>query len=353
MDKYDYKGVVHLHSTYSDGYGSVEEIMKAANDVGIDFVVLTDHDTLKPAQEGHEKWHDSSLLIVGTEITPPENHYIAFGEAAIENIEELKTRTTPEYIKALADKGWVGFCAHPDFVGTKKFGIGSYCWTDWETDGFTGLGVWNLLDDWLRQIDQQESKIEIYENFPKYLKGPTEEIMRRWDSLCRKRKVVGIGEVDNHKMTRKYEDREIVIFPYEIAFKTITNHILLDEPLSRNSAEAKKQVVEAFRNGNLYLSFDWYADPVDFSFTIEDGDYVCYPGEDFELEGAADLCVSLPEDAEIIVYRNGEQIKTEHSFEVVESIEAPGVYRVEVKREGLHWIISNPIYVLKSEEGGE
>jgi nitrogenase molybdenum-iron protein alpha/beta subunit len=38
---YDYKGAIHVHSTYSDGTGTVEEIMQAANEAGLDFVVIT------------------------------------------------------------------------------------------------------------------------------------------------------------------------------------------------------------------------------------------------------------------------------------------------------------------------
>ena len=37
------RGVVHVHSTLSDGSGSPEEIVAAAVAAGLDFVVLTDH----------------------------------------------------------------------------------------------------------------------------------------------------------------------------------------------------------------------------------------------------------------------------------------------------------------------
>ena len=53
MAKYDYRGVIHCHSTYSfDGKGDMEEIGKAANDAGLDFVMMTDHDTMEPVQKG-------------------------------------------------------------------------------------------------------------------------------------------------------------------------------------------------------------------------------------------------------------------------------------------------------------
>ena len=75
----DYAGVIHLHSAYSfDGRTPVAEIIKAANKSGVDFLLLTDHSTLQARKDGFEGWHDGTLLIVGEEIAPRFNHYLAF-----------------------------------------------------------------------------------------------------------------------------------------------------------------------------------------------------------------------------------------------------------------------------------
>ena len=42
-------GALHIHSRYSDGTGTIEEILSAARGAGLDFVVLTDHDSLARA----------------------------------------------------------------------------------------------------------------------------------------------------------------------------------------------------------------------------------------------------------------------------------------------------------------
>ena len=90
MAKYDYRGVIHCHSTYSDGTGDMEEIAKAANDAGLDFVLMTDHDQMKPVEDGQEKWAGSSLIICGTEITPDKNHYIVFGDKKLKDVDKLR-----------------------------------------------------------------------------------------------------------------------------------------------------------------------------------------------------------------------------------------------------------------------
>src|SRR5215207_6997111 len=44
--------VIHCHSTYSDGTGTVSEIAAAASRAGVDAVLLTDHDTLEASRRG-------------------------------------------------------------------------------------------------------------------------------------------------------------------------------------------------------------------------------------------------------------------------------------------------------------
>ena len=66
---HDHAGVIHLHSAYSfDGHVDVREIVRAARDCRLDFLMLTDHGTLRARDEGLEGWHDGLLLIVGEEI---------------------------------------------------------------------------------------------------------------------------------------------------------------------------------------------------------------------------------------------------------------------------------------------
>ncbi|GAJ18037.1 unnamed protein product, partial [marine sediment metagenome] len=45
-DKAWYKGELHVHSYHSDGKNSVEEIVEAAKEEKLDFIALTDHNTI-------------------------------------------------------------------------------------------------------------------------------------------------------------------------------------------------------------------------------------------------------------------------------------------------------------------
>ena len=68
------QGVLHVHTTHSDGSGSVADVVEAAQKTGVDFVVLTDHNTMRAKHEGWEGWHGSTLLIVGEEVSTRAGH---------------------------------------------------------------------------------------------------------------------------------------------------------------------------------------------------------------------------------------------------------------------------------------
>lgn len=52
----DYKGACHIHTEYSEGSIPVSEVIKSAQEAGLDFVILSDHNTFLPKQDGWEGW---------------------------------------------------------------------------------------------------------------------------------------------------------------------------------------------------------------------------------------------------------------------------------------------------------
>ena len=69
-------GVAHIHTTLSDGGSPIADIESAAAAAGLDFVIVTDHNSLagKPL-EGYGE--TGVLTIVGTEISNHEGHLLA------------------------------------------------------------------------------------------------------------------------------------------------------------------------------------------------------------------------------------------------------------------------------------
>src|SRR3954463_13871804 len=74
---HDLACVVHLHSTFSDGTGTVPQIVAAGARAGVDVVLLTDHNTRAGA--GYEGWHGSGRLLAGEEDPPAgRDHTLVF-----------------------------------------------------------------------------------------------------------------------------------------------------------------------------------------------------------------------------------------------------------------------------------
>ena len=204
------------------------------------------------------------------------------------------------------------------------------------------------MNDWFTQFDRDNATMQDYTEFESALAGPRTETVKRWDELLQKRKVVGIGEVDAHNWKFDYSGEALQVFPYETAFKTIANHLLLTKPLDKNPVKAKRQILEALRAGRLYVSFDFWDDPTDFSFEIDNGQKTALMGEEIKLGAEkTELVVSVPEEALINVFWNGESIHEDENDEVLIEISQPGVYRVEAMRDNLTWVLSNAIWVRK------
>src|SRR3954449_4502059 len=95
--------VVHLHSLYSDGTGTVPEIARAARASDVDVVLLTDHDTLEARRRGEEGWQEGVLVLVGEEVSPRgRNHYLAFG---IEEEVRHRGMSPSEICAAVRERG--------------------------------------------------------------------------------------------------------------------------------------------------------------------------------------------------------------------------------------------------------
>jgi hypothetical protein len=350
----DYAGVIHLHSAYSyDGRIPVGEIIKAANKNGVDFLLLTDHSTLQARKDGFEGWHNGTLLIVGEEIAPRFNHYLAFQlKESVSVEEELSALSAQTYINRVQKGGGMGFIAHPDHEGTALFHVKHYPWTDWSVTGYTGLGIWDFMTDWQKGLSGYLRAILSYVFPAFFLRGPSPKTLSRWDVLTRERRVVGIGELDNHATLKRIIGLNLSFLPYSRVFRLIRTHILTEGPLSGNSGADIAALFDALKNGRVYVALDYYRSSTGFSVLLTEEGRWATLGDEFILHHAAKLKVSVPCRARIRIIRNGNLYHQATGEELSVKISEPGVYRIEAYLNifgGVHpWIFSNPLYVFRS-----
>jgi len=354
MKLYDYTGVIHFHSEYSfDGRTSISEILEAAGENGLDFLMLTDHFNLGAREAGLEGWHGGTLLVVGEEISHAQfNHYIAFGIR--EPVAMEQSGKSPQLvIDMVSGQGGLGFIAHPDHEGTEMFHVKPFPWVDWDVTGYTGIGIWDFMTDWQSSLKGYASAVVGYIWPALILNGPRRVTLRRWDDLNRRSRVVGIGELDNHNSKRRIFGLNLDIFSFRKAFRFIRTHILTEEPLSKKDDKDIDLLLGALKAGRTYVAQEFFREARGFLFEVTDGENKAFMGDDFFLKGEARLKTGLPCRGKIQIMRNGELFRKEVSDSLECLLTQDGIYRAEVyiRAFGKYrpWIFSNPIYIRKAQ----
>jgi hypothetical protein len=337
---YEYIGVLHVHSTHSDGTLSVPDIAHCAEQVGLDFLVIHDHMTLGGLPE--QGWYGGTLVIVGCEIHDREkrNHYLAFGLSKIPDSQDPQ-----QYIDAVNRVGGFGFIAHPYDVRRRFVDQPSYPWTRWDVDGYQGIEIWNYMSQWMGSVWRFNTWYRVL--FPDRSVGnPRKAVLELWDKLSRDRKTVGIAGADAHALAKKWGPFRFVLYPYRTLFSRLRTHVLLDRQMSGDAAADSERVLVALREGRCFVSNRRWGDGYGFRFWAERGGNVAQMGDEIELGEGVTFGVALPEEGEIALLLNGEVFEKAWGCSLKTTVRQPGAYRVEVRRRRRTWILSNHIRVM-------
>ncbi len=103
------RGAFHVHTTRSDGRGTVEEVAAAAKAAGLRFVVLTDHNDFGPREPA---FVGGVLMVPGVEISTKQGHLVALGvQRPMEGMRAWMDGG--EALAAVERAGGMGVLAHP------------------------------------------------------------------------------------------------------------------------------------------------------------------------------------------------------------------------------------------------
>ena len=330
---HDYRGVIHIHTTYSDGTGTFEEIGRIAQRQGLDFLITTDHNTLQPLVDGKEGWYPSTdasprtLVLAGEEVSAPEAHVLAIG--VTQSVD--RDQSTQQIIDAIQRQGGLAFLAHPQYRRRPV--------TNWQVHDYTGLEVYNFVEDAERTPKLQQTVVGLLAHpdafYHSMIRRP-QQTLARWDALLAAgRHVVGIGAVDAHGVRLG----RLRVVPYDVLFKTVRTHLLMP-------ALSKPMILEALRAGHAYLSIDLLGDATGCVFRAEaDGRAVGIMGDAVPLTPGLTLLIYAPTTAQWRLFKDGRLVETRRAQVWRYPVDAAGVYRVEADLHRQCWIIANPIDV--------
>jgi hypothetical protein len=341
------RGVVHVHTGWSqDARGSLDHVARAARRAGLDFMIVTDHNT--SASLGIDGYHHGVLVLGGTEKSTDAGHALALG------LECMPFLLDGDPLTVVSDVGALGgfvVVAHP------TSSHGEAAWRA-SLDGAGGIeivnlgepDVWPHLGPWLLGW------------LPRFLLDPQGALLSRlrfsraavalWDQALAERPIAGMLGADAHGGIRA--GRFWVPVPTHLQiFRIASQHLLLPEPLDGSVAHDRRLVLEALHSGHDYLAFDGLADASGFHLEARSGGRRAGMGEALALEARAqaeiDAAVDAPTGTTLVLFRNGREVARGPSLHHVTA--QAGTYRVEAYLPpalvpgdpALPWILSNPI----------
>ena len=349
-------GAYHLHSVRSDGTGSVDDIARAASRAGLAFVILTDHGDATREPDAPAYRH-GVLVIDAVEVNSREGHIVALG----------LTKASPyplagparDVVDDIHRQGGVAIVAHPDSPRGELAWRGN---AGIPVDGFEWL---NVDSEW-----RDESTAALVRTALHAIVRPPEAIaalfsrpvrsLQRWDATARSRSVIGLAALDAHAnipWREQEEPRRTAGFEhpsYETMFRTLTQTVVTDAPLSGDAAADARAVLSALIAGRTYSTVRAYAWPSALEFSAErDGHHYVMGTRLPESSDPVTFTARLPlsPGAHLTLVRDGLPHRTGQGSLVVAGIAQLGVYRIEASlpSSGIPWIVSNPIVI----EGGE
>lgn len=342
MRRFDYAGCLHVHTTHSDGDETVAELVAAACDVGLHFLVLADHaGTDDPHRQSHDGWHGGVLLIDGTEVGAGHHHCLALGLPDRTGAAHGATEAQLASIKA---RGGLAFVAHPKPCHHPAFGVWTPGWSDWHLDTFDGLEIWPYMHDWIRDLRPWNFLSHCWDP-DRWVTGPEPEILARWDEVGRRRRCVGLGALDHHGRRVPFRRRGPALFeilPSRYTFRTVRTHVLAPERLAGQPADADA-VCALLAAGRCYVSYDLHADATGFGFWADRGDQLIEMGDEAPVGEPVEFRALCPRSATIRLLRDGQTVAATTGRRIHSREQAPGVYRLEAALDGRPWIFSNPI----------
>ena len=318
-------GAFHVHSTLSDGLGSLEEIASQARDARVAFLLMSDHGAPHVATAGSTTVN-GVRFVGGSEVGLPEGRLIVSGA------QSLPRYALPSYPPAAArdirEWGGMAVLAYPD--------DSRYRWSYWDDDFLPdGIEVLNLTSYlragsvW-RVLTWAGFSLFNRHYFVSGLESPA-YALSRWDELLSRSYVVGFYASNAHGGFHLGDSVSVPIPSYRMSLGFVglgINHRYRDQP------------ERAVRAGDFFSVVRGAGEPEQFEFER---------GSDGRIRVTVEAAEEL--STRVVLKKDGLVVAKTRDGNLVYQ-PGRGVYRAEVYLEAhrmlaadVPWILSNPIGV--------
>jgi hypothetical protein len=346
------KGAIHVHTTRSDGGGTVEEVAAAASAAGLSFVIVTDHGDGRRLEP--PSYRSGVLVLDGAEVGTAQGHVLAIGTRAAEYPLGGEARDVIEDIHRL---GGIAVAAHP--TSAKP----DLAWRAWDAF-YDGLEWLNADSEWRDESTASLARLALgYWLRPAAAVAGTfdrpDAALQRADDVGARRGIVLLAGHDAHaRIGTRAEDgpggRSLPLPSYRAVFQSFAVRAALDAPLTGKAADDASILMRAVRHGRVFTAIDGLAPAGRLAFTIRSGGATAGLGDRVIPAGSLQIDVNAdaPDGARIVVVGNGREVASGPAPHLQKEVTAsPGPYRVEVRLDDapgdprVPWIVSSPIFV--------
>ncbi len=327
------EGAYHIHSVFSDGRKSVEDIAMLAAQASLDFIILTDHGRPNYESLASQGWKEDVLVLAGSELSVSRGHLVGLG---FTSPPRPFSQNAEQAVYEIGSQGGFSIISHP---------YSKVRWSWGEFIDYSGVDIMNgdtmLKLNFLSSLPYLPALLLKPEfTLLKMLDSPQRNL-KKWDELNRIHPIYGYFSVDAHLLYR----------PLLSLFRL---HLLLGKPLSTDFKTARSQVYEALKRGRFYNTIDAAAQGEGFRFWGKQGEKTIPMGSVAELTTPVRLHIEAPFPfrKEIHIIRGGKNILRSQEEALFYSAQEPGIYRVEIflkertpLGKDIPWIVSNPIFL--------
>ena len=343
------RGNLHMHTHFSDGTETHHRLARIAEEAGLDFIIVTDHNVYEPGLDG---WVGRTLLLVAEEVhdparEPQSSHTLCFD---IDQDMASYAADPQALIDAVAKQGGFTFLAHPFERDVAKFlPEPNISWRDWQVRGYAGIELWNYMSEF-KSVLRSKADALLYAYAPALaISGPYAETLAKWDELLQTGRVSAFGGSDAHGTVYSMGPVKRSVQPYDYLFRCVNTHLLSEEPFTGDLEHDRRVVYDALRAGHGFLGYEQPAPIQGFVFWARSGDAEAMMGEELSLDGVLEMRIRAPAAGRLCLLRDGTPVARVQGDRLAFRGHQAGVYRVEAYRRYMGrergWIFGNPIYV--------
>ncbi len=356
-DPYDYKGVINVHSQAGQGQGTVPEILKAAYEAQLDFVIFTESSSFEDKIPA-DRYEENLLVLNGREYSYLKSRLILLDPYF--DFSQIKSAGDAHlFLSDYLEKSREGFVLlkHPTKEGFE--------WEGEFAQGIDAIEIISLRSHWRESWDRSKwnfiTSLLMYPFNPEYAflniyKNPKLNL-NLWNKISDSRPIIGLIGSDAKSKLKIFGDNYLRFPSYKQLFLLSSNHLLLNSELTGQLKADSEKVIYALSNGQFYFSLDFLGDTKGFNFTAIK-DKKSYPmGQSLNAKNIS-LCLKKPyhtlSHTWAILYHNGRQVfKTNKNecFRVKDKGSYNIIYYRKIDRPWpfkslkVPWIYSNFIYL--------